>query len=89
MQIFDQVDPVSLESREQHLWFLALSILSLFAIGIALLMYPAVFSMPTALKVTSPRETFYGFCVMAALVIFYLGDRQLIISRLRKKTTTE
>ncbi len=89
MQIFDQVDPVSLESREQHLWFLALSILSLFAIGIALLMYPAVFSMPTALKVTSPRETFYGFCVMAALVIFYLGDRQLIISRLRKKTSTE
>ncbi len=89
MQIFDQVDPVSLESREQHLWFLALSILFLFALGIALLMYPAVFSMPTALKVVSPRETFYGFCVMAVLVIFYLGDRQLIISRLRKKTGTE
>ncbi len=89
MQIFDQVDPVSLESREQHLWFLALSILFLFAVGIALLMYPAVFSMPTALKVTSPRETFYGFCAMAALVIFYLGDRQLTISRLRKKAGAE
>ncbi len=89
MQIFDQVDPVSLESREQHLWFLALSILFLFAVGIALLMYPAVFSRPTALRVTSPRETFFGFCALAALVILYLGNRQLIISRLRKKTATE
>jgi len=52
-------------------------------------MYPAVFSSPIALMVASPRETFFGFCVMAVLAISYLGDRQLIISRLRKKTGKE
>jgi hypothetical protein len=89
MQIFDQVDPVSLESREQHLWLLALGILSLFAVGIALLMYPTVFSRPAALMVDSARETFFGFCVMAALAISYLVNRHLLISRLRKKTSQE
>ena len=89
MHIFDQVDPLALESRERHLWLLALAILFLFAVGIALLMYPAAFSSPIALMVASPRETFFGFCVMAVLAISYLGDRQLVISRLRKKTTKE
>jgi hypothetical protein len=37
--------------------------------------------------VASPRETFFGFCVMAVLAISYLGDRQLLISRLRKKNS--
>jgi len=89
MQIFDQVDPQSLESREQNLWLLALGLLFLFAVGIALLMYPAAFSSPIALMVTSPRETFIGFCVLAALAICYLGNRELLISRLRKKSTQE
>ena len=84
MQIFDQVDPLSLESREQQLWLLALSILLLFAVGIALLMYPAVFSNPISLIAGSPRATFFGFCAMAVLSIIYLGNRQIIISRLRK-----
>jgi hypothetical protein len=85
MQIFDQVDPLALESRERHLWLLALVILSLFAVGIALLMYPAAFSSPIALMVASPRETFFGFCALAALAIIYLVDRHLLISRLREK----
>jgi hypothetical protein len=89
MQIFDRVDPLALESREWHLWLLALSILSLFAVGIALLMYPAVFSSPIALRVASPRETFFGFCAMAVLAISYLVDRQFLISRLRKKAAME
>ena len=87
MQIFDRVDPLALEDRERHLWLLALAILFLFAVGIALLMYPAAFSSPIALMVASPRETFFGFCAMAALAIIYLVDRHLLISRLREKTS--
>jgi hypothetical protein len=89
MLIFDRVDPQELETREWHLWLLALSILFLFAVGIALLMYPAAFSSPIALMVTSPRATFFGFCALAILTIGYLADRQLLISRLRKKSTGE
>jgi len=89
MQIFDHVDPQALESRERHLWLLALAILFLFAVGIALLMYPAAFSSPIARMVASPRATFFGFCVIAVLAISYLVDRQLLISRLRKKAAKE
>ena len=89
MHVFDQVDPLSLESREHSLWLLALSILFLFAVGIALLMYPAVFSNPLALMAGSPRATFFGFCTMSVLAILYLGNRQILISRLRKKTPKE
>ncbi len=85
MQIFDRVDPQALESRERELWLLALSIFVIFAAGIALLVYPVVFSIPTALTVLSPRETFFGFCAMAILVVSYFVDRQFLISRLRKK----
>ena len=83
MQIFDRVNPLALESREQGLWLLALTILFIFAAGIPLLVYPAVFSSPVALTVSSPRETFFGFCTMTALVMSYFADRKFLISRLR------
>ena len=89
MQVFDQVDPLALENREQQLWLLAISIITLFAVGIALLAYPAVFSNPIALMEGSPRATFFGFCVMSALSIIYLLNRQIIISRLRRKAAAQ
>jgi hypothetical protein len=89
MQIFDQVDPQALESRERDLLLLALSILFIFAVGIALLVYPAVFSSPIALTVDSPRETFFSFCALAVLVVSYFVDRQFLINRLRKKLPAE
>jgi len=80
MQIFDQIDPQALESREEHLWFLTLAILFLFAVGYSSSAIPTVFSSPIALIVASPRQTFFGFCAMAAITIFYLADRHYLIS---------
>jgi putative Mn2+ efflux pump MntP len=89
MQIFDRVDPLALERRERHLLLLALGILFIFAVGIALLVYPAVFSIPIALTVTSPRAIFFGLCTMTALAVGYFVDRQFLINQLRKKNTEE
>ncbi len=89
MHIFDRVDPLALDTRERHLWLLALSILFILAVGIALIIYPSVFSIPIALTVTSPRATFFGLCAMAVLVVSYFLDRQFVISRLRKKFPEE
>jgi hypothetical protein len=89
MHIFDQVDPLALDTRERHLWLLALTILSILAVGIALIIYPSVFSIPIALTVASPRATFFGLCGLAVLVVSYFVDRQLVISRLRRKTAGE
>ncbi len=89
MQVFDRINPLALESRERHLWLLALSILFLFAVGMALLIYPAVFSTPIALMVASPRETFFGLCAMVVLSVIYLVERQFLISRIRKNQGKE
>ena len=44
MQLFDRVDPNRIDGRELHLWILALTVILVLAIGVALLMYPTVFS---------------------------------------------
>ena len=86
MQIFDRIDPLALETRERQLWLLALSIFFLFALGMALLIYPAVFSRPIALIVASPRQIFFGFCALVILVISYFVDRLILLRRLRNKS---
>ena len=46
MQVFDRVDPNTLDGRELQLWILAHTVIVVLAVGVGLLMYPAVFSHP-------------------------------------------
>ena len=83
MTIFDQCDPTTLERREVQLWALALSAITILAVGLALLMYPAVFSDTVILGPTL-RRAFFGFCALSVLLVGYLVDRQVTIRSLRK-----
>jgi hypothetical protein len=82
MQIFDRVDPDTLDRRELHLWILAHAVILVLAMGVALLMYPTVFSNPLNLAAIPARAVFFGFCGLAALVVGYIVDRQLVIRHL-------
>jgi hypothetical protein len=82
MQIFDRVDPNSLDRRELHLWILAHAVIIVLAIGVALLMYPTVFSNSLNLAEIPVRAVFFGFCGLSALVVGYIADRQLVIRHL-------
>ena len=84
MDVFDQSDPNTLETRDVQLWVLAITLLTVFALGIAALMYPAVFSSPVILSDPYMKVVFFGFCVLSALTLGYLVDRQLMIQRLRR-----
>src|SRR3984957_4416578 len=72
-----------LERREFQLsLFAALSIVVL-AGGIALLMYPVVFSNREYSPTRASRIAFFGFCALSCLLAAYILDRQRTIHRLR------
>jgi hypothetical protein len=89
MRIFDHVDAVHLEAREWHLWLLALTVISILAVGTALLMYPSAFTSPLVLAGEVQRKAFFGFCTLCVLVLGYLVDRQMVIRNLRKQIDEE
>ena len=89
MQIFDIIDPNTLDRRELHLWILAQTIILILATGVTLLMYPAVFPRAETLTRIPARAVFFGFCGLVALVVGYLVDRQVIIRHLRAQLDSE
>lgn len=89
MQIFDRIDPANLDRRELQLGLLAFTLILVLAVGLALLMYPSVFSTPVELSGSTQRKVFFGFCSLALLVMGYLVDRQLMIRHLRRDLTKE
>ena len=72
-----------LERREFHLSIFACSAIVVLAGGLALLMYPAVFSSPANSLDRAPQVAFFGFCALAGLLVAYILDRQITIHRLR------
>ncbi len=85
MKIFDQIDPGNLDRREWQLWVLALAVILVLAAGMALLMYPTIFSAPVIVTGPTQRKAFFGFCALAILLLGYLVDRQIMIRHLRKQ----
>jgi len=88
MQIFDRIDPQDLERREWHLWILVLATLAVFATAIILLMYPTIFLNPLVVSGPELRKAFFGFCMLTTLLLAYLTNRQIVLSRTRRAVLT-
>jgi hypothetical protein len=78
-----QQSPEDLERREFQLNLFAASAVAVLAAGLALLMYPAVFSSRENSVFGAPQIAFFGFCVLCCLLVAYIIDRQITIHRLR------
>jgi GGDEF domain-containing protein len=92
MRVFDKVPSESLERREMHLILLACFAIIVLAAGLALFMYPVVFSetaAPSSPPSRSMSMAFFGFCVLSILLAVYLVDRQVTIKRLRQQISEE
>ncbi len=83
MQVYDKIRPEELDRRELQLTLLACSTILILGAGLALLMYPVVFSRSNAPTSMMLKNAFYGFCTLSALLAMYLVDRQMTILRLR------
>jgi GGDEF domain-containing protein len=83
MKIAKQIAASDLERREFQLSVFACLAIVVLAGGIALLMYPAVFSTRENTPTRVPQVAFYGFCTLSCLLVAYIVDRQITIHRLR------
>lgn len=81
MFLFDKIRPENLDRRELQLTLLACTTIFVLGAGVALLMYPVVFSYSSS----GLRNAFYGFCGLSALLATYLVDRQFTILQLRRQ----
>jgi len=84
MKIFDRVNHANLENRELQLSIFVSVTVTLLAMGMAVLMYPIVFSHQTPGDRTL-RIAFFGYCALCVLLGLYLWDRHATIRRLRRQ----
>ncbi len=89
MEVFDKVNQQTLDRRDRQLSILALAMIVILGGGMALLMYPSVFSKAPAAGAPPSRALFFGFCGMCLLMVAYLVNRQFVVQSLRKKLMEE
>jgi GGDEF domain-containing protein len=89
MKIDKTIAPPDLERREFQLGLFACLAIFVLSGGLALLMYPAVFSGRENSLTSTPQIAFFGFCALSCLLVAYIVDRQITIHRLRKQITQD
>jgi hypothetical protein len=89
MKIFDEIRVQNLDQRQFQLTVLASMTIVVLATGVAILMYPAIFSQDILVSRQTFRFAFYGFCCLSVLLVGYLWDRQLTIRRLTTQVQIE
>jgi GGDEF domain-containing protein len=83
MKTNGQIGTADLERREFQLSLFASLAIVVLAGGLALLMFPVVFSSPEYSPTKASRVAFFGFCALSCLLVAYILDRQRTIHRLR------
>jgi GGDEF domain-containing protein len=81
----EQGASTDLEQRAFQLSLFACMAIVVLAGGLALLMYPAVFSSRENAQNRVPQIAFFGFCALSCLLVAYIVDRQITIHRLRNE----
>ena len=80
--------PAISTERQWELWMLALTVISVLAAGMALLMYPSALSNDLIVSRTK-LKILIGFCALSIPLMGYLLDRQVVINQLRARLGEE
>jgi GGDEF domain-containing protein len=89
MPFFNGLPTGSLDRREMRLILFACLVIIVLAGGLALFMYPVVFSQAALAPTRTMSVAFFGFCTLSILLAIYLLDRQVTIGRLRQQIGEE
>lgn len=89
MPALNREDLNRLERRELQLTILAAAFVLIQASGLALLMYPLVFSRTDDPAKWTLRVAYFGFCVLTLLFVGYLLDRQRTVRKLKQQLLAE
>ena len=81
----NKLDWETIERLDWHLWILAT--LLIFVLGVSLLsfMFPTTFWMQQEPARDRSQQAFFGFCVLLALVLVYLLQRQAMVRQLKRQ----
>src|SRR5579872_7271450 len=81
--------PAGLERREFELSLFTCLAIVVLSGGLAVLMYPAVFSNGQMSPTKTPQIAYYGFCFLSCMLVIYIVDRQATIRRLRAEIAAD
>lgn len=81
----EALDWVKLERLDWHLWLLAALLIFVLGVGLLSFMVPAAFWFIDPKSAKGPERAFFGFCVLLALVIVYLLQRQATVRDLKRR----
>ena len=74
-----------LDRMDWQLWLLASLLIFVLGAGLLTFMFPSAFWLKEGLGVTAPQRAFFGFCVLLALVLVYLVQKQAKVRQLRRE----
>ena len=74
-----------LDRMDWQLWLLATLLIFVLGAGMLTFIFPSVFWLKEGLGVTAPERAFFGFCVLLALVLVYLVQKQAKVRQLRRE----
>lgn len=86
---FNRAELDELEHRELQLTMLSAIVVVILAGGVAILMYPLVFTHDDGGPNWNMRIAFFGFCVLSLLFVGYLLDRHFTVRDLKKRLLEE
>ncbi|HET7842115.1 MAG TPA: hypothetical protein VFM21_10940, partial [Terriglobia bacterium] len=89
LDLFDRLDPKTLERRHRQLSMLPVVFIVILSAGMALLMYPATFATQEVPPKPLSPTLYFSFCALCALVVIYLLNRQWVVNQLYKKLVEE
>ena len=75
----------SLDRLDWHLWIMAIFLLLVLGVSLLGFMFPTVFWFGEDLPIAAPQRAFFAFCLLLALVLVYLMQRQSAVRRLKRK----
>lgn len=74
----------ALERQDWHLWILAILLMLVMAVSLLIFMFPSVFWAQEQPAGHTPQRAFFGFCLLFALALVYMLQRQATVRRLRR-----
>lgn len=75
----------TVERLDWHLWILAILLILVLGISLLSFMFPGTFWTKADLADDTTPRAFFGFCILLALVLVYLLQRQAAVRRLKRQ----
>ena len=75
----------TLDYLDWQLWMLAVLLIGVLGVGVLSFMFPTAFLLKESSAIRAPERVFFGFCVLLALTLVYLLQKQAKLRQLKRE----